>query len=280
MDTVLSAGKKLREMREQIGLTLRDVEIASTALADVRGIEEFIINPSRLSDIETKGVVPSIYRLYVLSVIYRNDFSELLKLYGVDLSSTAADFSVCRPAKTHRLEIMADRGAVTMPVRLDPGFDLRQTTNLGRMIENWGVVPLQYLQELARRKYTYAYIGSEDLTMYPLILPGSFIQVDEERSRVEDGKWRSEYERPVYFVETREGYLCCWCSVRKGEIVLQSHPLSPVAPRILKHPQEAEVIGQVVGVAMRLADWQTPGQQQQQSTPELVEGEPKEVRRR
>ena len=280
MDTVLSAGKKLREMREQIGLTLRDVEIASTALSDVRGIEEFIINPSRLSDIETKGVVPSIYRLYVLSVIYRTDFSELLKLYGVDLSSTAADFTVCRPAKTHRVEIMADRGSVTVPVKFDPGFDLRQSTNLGRMIENWGVVPLQYLQELARKKYTYAYIGTEDLTMYPLVLPGSFIQVDEERSRVEEGKWRSEYERPIYFVETREGYLCCWCSIRKGEIVLQSHPLSSVQPRILKHPQEAEVIGQVVGVAMRLADWHYPSQPPQQATPELIEGEPKEVRRR
>ena len=280
VDTVLSAGKKLRELREQIGLTLRDVEVASTSLADARGIEEFIINPSRLSDIETKGVVPSIYRLYVLAVIYRADFAELLKLYGVDLGGTAADFAVCRPAKTHRLEIMSDRGSVNIPMKFDPGFDLRQSTNLGRMIEHWGVVPLQYLQELSKRKYTYAYVGTEDMTMYPLILPGSFIQVDEERSRVEEGKWRSEFERPVYFVETREGYLCCWCSIRKGEIVLQSHPLSPVTPRILKHPQEAEVIGQVVGLAMRLGEWYAPGQPQTQSTAELAEGEPKEVRRR
>lgn len=279
-DTVLSAGKKLRELREQIGLTLRDVEIASTQLAESRGIEEYVINPSRLSDIETKGVVPSIYRLYVLSVIYRADFAELLKLYGVDLGATAADFAVCRPAKTHRLEIISNRGSVNIPVRLDPGFDLRNSSNLGRMIENWGLVPLQYLQELSKRKYTYAYIGTEDLTMYPLILPGSFVQVDEDRTRVEEGKWRSELERPIYFVETREGYVCCWCSIRKGEIVLQPHPLSPTSPRILKHPQEAEVIGQVVGLAMRLAEWYSPGQPVTQSSPELVEGEPKEVRRR
>lgn len=276
---MLSAGKKLRELREQIGLTLRDVEIASTHLAEARGIEEFVINPSRLSDIETKGVVPSIYRLYVLSVIYRADFAELLKLYGVDLGTTAADFAVCRPAKTHRLEIMSDRGSVNIPVKLDPGFDLRHTANLGRMIEGWGVVPLQYLQELAKRKFTYAYIGTEDLTMYPLLLPGSFVQIDEERNRVEEGKWHSEIERPIYFVETREGYICCWCSVRRGEIVLQPHPLSPATPRILKHPQEAEVIGQVVGVAMQLDGWHSREQQQQQASPELTEGEPKEVRR-
>jgi len=36
--------------------------------------------------------------------------------------------------------------------------------------------------------------------------------------------------------------------------VLQPHPLSPVPVRILKHPQEAEVLGQVVGVAMSLGD--------------------------
>src|SRR5207245_220203 len=123
-------------------------------------------------------------------------------------------------------------------------------------------------------------IGTEDLTMYPLLLPGSFVQVDERRSRVEDKKWRSELERPIYFVETREGHICCWCSVKRGEIVLQSHPLSPVPPRILKHPQDAEVIGQVVGVAMRLGEWYSPAAQEPQQTAEADIGEPKEVRRR
>ena len=277
---VLSAGRKLRELREQIGLTLRDVEIASTSLSESRGIEDFVINPSRLSDIETKGVIPSIYRLYVLSVLYRSDFTELLKLYGIDLASAAADFAICSPSKTHRLEFFNGKGMVQVPVKFDPGFDFKRTSGLGRMIENWGVLPLQYLQELSKKKYIYAYIGMEDLTMYPLLLPGSFLQVDEERSRVEEGQWRSEFERPIYFVETREGYVCCWCSLKRGEIVLQSHPLSPVPPRILKHPQEAEVVGQVVGLAMRLVGWYAPDERQLQPSPEEGEDEPREVRRR
>lgn len=277
---MLSAGKKLRELREHISLTLRDVELASTSLAESRGIEEFIINPSRLSDIETKGVIPSIYRLYVLSVIYRADFTELLKLYGVDLSFTAADFAICSPGKTHRIEIAEGRGNVQIPNKLDPGFDVRRSTDLGRMIESWGVVPMQYLQELSKKKYTYAYIGMDDLTMYPLLLPGSFVQVDEDRSRVEEKKWRSELERPIYFVETREGHVCCWCSVRRGEIILQSHPLSPVPARILKHPQEAEVLGQVVGVAMRLGESSAPDEPERQQSLEEDASEQKELRRR
>jgi len=277
--TVLSAGKKLRDLREHMGLTLRDVELSSTSLAESRGIEEFVINPSRLSDIETKGVIPSIYRLYVLSVIYRADFTELLRLYGVDLSFTAADYAICSPGKTHRIEMTEGRGNVQVPTKLDPGFDVKRSTDLGRMIEDWGPVPMQFLQELAKKKYIYAYVGMEDLTMYPLLLPGSFVQVDEDRSRVEEKKWRSELERPIYFVETREGHVCCWCSVRRGEIILQSHPLSPVPARILKHPQDAEVVGQVVGVAMRLGESSAPDERAQQQSPEEDSNEQKELRR-
>lgn len=277
---MLSAGKKLRDLREHMGLTLRDVELSSTSLAESRGIEEFVINPSRLSDIETKGVIPSIYRLYVLSVIYRSDFTELLRLYGVDLSFTAADYAICSPGKTHRIEMAEGRGNVHIPTKLDPGFDVKHSTDLGRMIESWGTVPMQYLQELSKKKYIYAYVGMEDLTMYPLLLPGSFVQVDESRSRVEEKKWRSELERPIYFVETREGHVCCWCSVRRGEIILQSHPLSPVPARILKHPQDAEVVGQVVGVAMRLGEWYAPDEREPQQKPEEDLSEQKELRRR
>ena len=64
------------------------------------------------------------------------------------------------------------------------------------------------------------------------------------------------------------------------EIVLQSHPLSSVPARILKHPQEAEVVGQVVGVAMRLGEWYAPDEREQRQNPEADVSEPKELRRR
>jgi|SRR5271155_4964488 len=141
---------------------------------------------------------------------------------------------------------------VKMPVELDPGFDLRRTTNVGRMIVNWGYVPVLFLSELASSNFTYGYIGTEDLTMYPLLLPGSFIQVDESKNKVLEGVWRTEYERPIYFIETREGFVCSWCNLEGSQLTIQPHPLSPMKIRIMKHPQEAEILGQVVGVAMRL----------------------------
>jgi transcriptional regulator with XRE-family HTH domain len=252
---MMSAGQSLRLLREQLGLTMRDVENASIAIAARHKNDEFAIPPSRLSDIETKGVVPSIYRLYSLAVIYRRDVLDILTFYGVDLNCAAEDLSLALPPKSHILDTLR-RGTLTrIPVKLDPSFDTRYTMNMGRVIEQWGLVPLSYLSQFANREYTYGYIGSEDFTMYPILPPGTFVQIDESKTRVAEGAWRSEYERPIYFVETREGYICCWCSLQREDLVLQSHPLSPVPVQVLKHPQEAEVIGQVVGVAMRLGEW-------------------------
>jgi transcriptional regulator with XRE-family HTH domain len=84
---MLASGVNLRTLRERLGLTMRDVEIASTRIAERRRSDEFVVNPSRLSDIENKGLVPSIYRLYSLAVIYRRDLGEILSYYGLDLKA-------------------------------------------------------------------------------------------------------------------------------------------------------------------------------------------------
>jgi len=234
---------------------MRDVENSSARIAQKYSNEEFAIAPSRLSDIETKGILPSIYRLYSLSVIYRQDLRELMAWYGVDMNNLAADLSLISLRRSHVSNALAGLFSAQVPLRMDPAFDARRTTNLRRMVEQWGLVPLAYLEQFATSDFTYGYIGSEDFTMYPILPPGSFIQVDESKNRIVEGSWRSEYERPIYFVETRDGYTCCWCSMRREEIILQSHPLSPVPVRILRHPQEAEVLGQVVGVAIKLTEW-------------------------
>ena len=253
---IVTGGQKLRVLREKLGLTMRDIETASRRIARKRNNnEEYLIPISRVSDFETKGVIPSIYRLYSLAVIYRRDLRELLLWYDVNLDVQVSDLEISAPPRSHLSNALANMTAVQMPVRMDPSFDPRKTLNFGRMVEQWGTVPLAYLEQFAKVDFTYGYIGTEDLTMYPILPPGSFIQVDGSRDKVLEGIWRSECERPVYFVETRDGHICCWCTLTREEIILQSHPLSPVPPRVLRYPQQAEVIGQVVGVAMRLGEW-------------------------
>ncbi len=253
---VLDAGNQLRAIREQLGFSLRDVEATSDRLAEAYGLPDLAIGVTTLSDMETKGSTPSIYRLYSLAVIYRRDPREILSFYGLDVNRMAAAQVLSEPPKkTHYSTALQASTSLRIPVGLDPAFDLRATVNIGRMIERWGTVPIGYLSQFEDRNYTYGYIGIEDFTMYPVLLPGSFIQIDEEKTSVLNGAWRSEYERPIYFVETRSGYVCCWCNLSGSQITLLPHPLSPVLPRVLKYRSEAEVIGQVVAIAMRLDDF-------------------------
>lgn len=255
---MVKPGQKLRHLREQLGFTIRDVESASLRIAERHQNDDFGIPPSRLSDIETKGLTPSIYRLYTLSVIYRRDMRELLAWFGIDTDCIAADLHLTDPPRSHTSAALQNTSMVQVPLALDPGFDSNKTMNLGRMIQQWGLVPLSYMAQLLPGNYTYGYIGIEDFTMYPLLMPGSFVQIDSKKNELAEGVWRSEYERPIYFVETRDGFVCCWCSRLEDRLVLQPHPLSPVGPRTVRYPQEAEILGQVVGIAMRLGDWGSP----------------------
>jgi transcriptional regulator with XRE-family HTH domain len=231
------AGMALRKIRDSLGLTMRDVEKASEIVSRLRGSREYLIAPSRLSDIEKMGVVPSVFRFYSLAVIYRRPVRELFQLYGIDLDGARSDWGVSQPPNSYLVRVENEQSVCEIPVKQDQGFDLRETSNVSRMVRQWGTVPFSLLVHLASPDYTYGFIGMEDFTMHPILPPGTFVQVDVSKRVVMEQQWRSEYDRPIYFVETREGLTCCWCSLGLNSLVLQSHPLSPTPVRIFKYPQ-------------------------------------------
>src|SRR5579872_1148231 len=148
---MVTAGSTLRQLREKLGLTMRDVETASEKLARKRGNVGYFVPISRLSDVETKGITPSIYRLYSLAIIYHSDFRHMLRLYGVEMDLEVSDLEVTAPPKSHLSHALSNIEQVHVPVRMDPSFDPRKTLNFGRMIEQWGTVPLKYLEQLSKK---------------------------------------------------------------------------------------------------------------------------------
>lgn len=244
----------LRAMRERLGLTVRNVSSYSAQIADTKKNRAFFLPLSRLFEIENKDVVPSAYRFYSLAVIYHCDIRVLMGWYGIDVNDCALDSASIDIPHSHLADISGFATFTTMPVNMNPSFDPVRTMNLATAIGEWGMVPLSYLSQFRNANYSYGYIGTTDFTMYPILPPGCFVQIDESKNKVVDGTWRSEYDRPIYFVQTRDGYRCCWCSLQNGFLALQPHPLSPERLRTLRYPQEAEILGQVVGVAMRLRD--------------------------
>ena len=246
-------GRKLRKVRERLRLRYRDVEEASQRIAGRHGSDEFLVGLSRLADIENKGTVPSIYRLYSLCAIYGLDFTTALAWYGVELDRLTIDATGLPLRETRTAEFRdTPPAAVEVPEDASAAADARNTTYLKRHAESWGKLPVVLLDSLDVRHLRYAFIGADDWTMFPAIPPGSFIQIDESKRRIAKDGWIYEHERPIYFLEHRTGFRCGWCTEKRGFLIVQPHPLSQAQVEIFRYPGEADVIGQVVGVAMRL----------------------------
>ena len=253
-------GEVLRELRNRLGVTTREVEEFSRTIAEDRQNEEFYISNAWLTQLENKNSIPSIYKLFSLSVIYRAKFNDLLLVFGIDLN-TSSRYQLDLPLQNTHLasfEAPDPEKPVTFPVRFDKSFSLDKTSLIARMVEVWGEVPIALIQKLDVRNCQYGYVGAQDYSMYPLLRPGSFVQIDSHPTRAEAAEWRTEFDRPIYFIELRDGYACSWCEVRGSQITLIPHPLSGCMIRQFPYPTEAEIIGRVTGVAMRLA----PSQEQ------------------
>lgn len=247
------AGQRLKRVRERLNLRYRDVEEASQKIADLHSNDEYVIALSRLADIENKGTVPSIFRLYTLCAIYRLDLFEVLDWYGVDVGRLATDAMAVNVDATHLIGFTpSDRAEIKFPISLDPGVDLRKTTFLSRQIQRWGKLPLALLDAMDLKNHRYGFIGSEDWTMYPLIQPGSLVLIDETKRKIINTGWTNEFERPIYFLEHRDGYLFGWCTLSEDLLVVHSHPASYCDVMVFSYPAELDIIGQITGVAMRL----------------------------
>jgi transcriptional regulator with XRE-family HTH domain len=244
------AGEKLKRVREKLGLTYREVEQASQQVARQRDCEAFAIALSRLADIENKGTVPTIFRLYSLCAIYRLDLIAVLGWYGIPGDRLPADSMSVRLDRTH--EVRLKPASVSVPVALTGEIDYSKTSFLPHLLRKWGTLPWSFLQSLDLRQYRYGFIGLEDWSMHPILVPGSLLVIDDTRRKIARGGWTDEFERPIYFLEYRDGYCCGWCTAMEDRLLVHAHPASHCEPRIFEYPGEIDVIGQVVGSAMSL----------------------------
>src|SRR6202162_1281287 len=240
-------GLRLRRVREHLGLTYRDVERGSYEIAAKRGRPEFILHISRLADMENRNVVPGLHKLYALAVVYHINPAEIFRWYEVPIDEFFADGAMFPAPQTH---LGSPPASLRVPLRFDPAFDPARTTYLSRMVEQWGNLEGTLLD--GHPKYRYGYIGLNDRRMMPLLRPGSIVMVDVSMRRIRDLDWTSEYDRPLFFVEVREGYRGGWVYQDGSRLVMQPHPLSRCLPEWWQMPEEAEVVGRVAGIVTRL----------------------------
>jgi len=249
----VSPGQYLRERRQQLGMDYREVQEASSILARQERNQNMFISPPRLAQIEG-GSEPGNHKLLSLAAIYGLDFVDLLKRYGVRPDRVHQYRTILRQKRTQPLstEIHDLESTVTLPFHMDPRFRLETTQLVNQMVAVWGEIPATMLMNFNPRNHIVGLMGLEDQTMSPLIRPGCLLLVDGARRKIVDTNWTNEHDRPIYFIELREGYRCAWCQLEDEKLFLIPHPLSHSLVESFNFPNDAEVVGQVVGIAMRI----------------------------
>lgn len=237
----MPAGQKLKNLRNQRNITVREVEQASRRIADAKRDKRFCISNGWLAQLENGISEPSICKLFSLSVIYHADFLDLVSLYNVDVDDKEKYEPVANP---HLTQLIAEKS--------NGNTGAQPLTNL---IPNFEMLSAQQLTEDAQQANTvYGYLGSADFTMYPMIRPGALLKIDTNQNTLTTVASPNEFERPIFFIELRNAYACGWCELQGNQLLIIPHPSSPASVRRFIYPREAEIVGRVIGYSTHCFD--------------------------
>ena len=240
----MAAGQQLKLLRNRRSITVRDVEQASRRIAEAKGDKRFQISNGWLAQLENGGSEPSVSKLFSLSVIYHVAFADLLRLYDVDVDNKEKYESVANP---HLTQLLSPDTIADIHLENSTATSLVSATTPQANL-------LTPVTGNGHHNVAYGYLGSTDLTMYPLIRPGSLLQIDSAQNKLQASGWHNEFDRPIYFVELRESYACGWCELQGNQLLIIPHHSSPAIVRRFTYLREAEIVGRVIGYYTRCID--------------------------
>ena len=139
-------------------------------------------------------------------------------------------------------------------------MDLRELTEIlenpesatYRLLRMWRDVPLLLMLDVDWERGPLVLIGTSDQMMWPLLPPGSLLQLDQSVRTIADGVF-SEYDLPIYLIEYRSRFFCCHAQRRGDTLRLISHRESKRPPDIPVPFKQARVRGQVTPIFRPLA---------------------------
>jgi transcriptional regulator with XRE-family HTH domain len=242
----MGIGAKLHMIRRQWQLSLREVEERSLRIAEGRGNLSCKISASWLDRLEREAHELKVNKLIALAEVYSLPTEQLLR-------------SICPGDPQPVLKQLSTPNATMSLTECPPEEQLiRQlpdTPGLSQLPDETTLLSPE--NGLLAAPFRRGIIGKRDPTMAPMIPAGSVVQIDTQKRAISSRRgWRHEFQRPIYFLMTREGYVYGWCELDKASdwLTLIPHPLSPASSRRWKYRTEIETMGRIVSVAIRLAE--------------------------
>ena len=236
-------GQKLRESRLKWQLTLREVEERSSQLAQQWDNPAYKISASWLDRVEREDRELAATKLIVLAVIYGLTADQMLALIPGGAASNKLE-RISVPNST----LLLSKGPLEEHARewLPDSFLIDVAPDSTTLLASeQGMMPSHYRRGV---------IGQRDRMLEPMVRAGSVVLIDTQKRAIASRRdWTHEFDRPIYFLITRSGYVSGFCELDRDSewLTLVPHPLSYETSKRWRFRKEIEVIGTVAAVLMR-----------------------------
>lgn len=245
-------GPLLRRARLHAGLSFRCASKRSREIAQFLGDTRYFASPGTLSDYEAGDMLPRhIHKLFTLSILYSLGFRALLSSFGLtlDLTGSPATGSETFPSQ----DTSSHHTPITDEEQKDSFFDALQSQFGELPLFLWGALPeLAGLSRLSLRDVFW--VGREPKLLHPSLRGALFLLVNHRKKKPSSSLELALSEQPLYLLQDRDGsYLASSCGIERGRLTVFTYPDSTAHTQPLRQHVDAEVVGEIVGVARSLS---------------------------
>jgi transcriptional regulator with XRE-family HTH domain len=231
-------GAFLAAARLRAGLSFRSASKLSRLVAKTLGDHRYFTSPGTLSDYESADKLPRhIHKLFTLAIIYCVAFRDLLRAFGIKLDGP--------PGTTGGQRTKDER----------PGGFLESMQNKFGELPLFLASTLPTLSGLARVSLRDVFwLGGEQNPLHLSLRGALFVLVNRRSKKPRVFSRMSSWMQPLYLLQERDGsYVAASCAIENGRLMLYAYPQGSAEKKSLRRQIDADVVGQIVGIARSLA---------------------------
>ena len=245
-------GLLLNGTRKRRNLSVREAARMSRTIAEALKDDRYMTSPSSLSDYELHNAAPrDFHKIVTLCSVYGLKFESVMRRIGADLADAGAETMQDRYLSRSEPPLAVKRAA----------GDVVHTGFLERLLEECQDIPfflrhsLGYFCDSAHVSLDdFLWVGGDDDPLHPYLAKGLVVMVNRRRKTPLHFVSKPLWHQPIYVVLKRDGTrLAACCGVENGALVVHPYARDFHRHEEYRLHQDAEVVGQIVAIARRLA---------------------------
>jgi len=244
-------GALIETARLRAGLSFRSASNLSRTIAKTLGDHRYFASSSTLSDYETADKLPRhIHKLFTLAIVYSFPLRDLIRSFGIALDDFA---KIAVSQRTNVWRTLRTSSIRQTKDQIRDGFFENVRIQFGHLplFLKTALPTLSGLAHISLRDVFW--LGGEANPLHPLLRGASFVLVNRRSKKPRIFPQSPLWTQPLYLLQHRAGsYLAGSCAIEDSRLTVYAYPQGVTEGQPVRRHIDADVVGQIVGVARSL----------------------------